>query len=152
MNIVYGDLTDSFRIKEITKNNFDLMIMGEIIEHINNPVSFLEKIHSNYNQNIRKILITAPNAFCYKNSDNSKRNLEVLNSDHRFWFTPYTIAKIAVQAGYTVSEFYFTDNINKKTGMKAKLLLFPWIQRKFTYYKLKKYPGLRSNIIMIVDF
>jgi hypothetical protein len=28
------------------------------------------------------------------------KNTEVINTDHRFFFTPYTIAKIAVDAGY----------------------------------------------------
>jgi len=150
-NIIYGDITNNKKITEIEGEKFDIMVMGEILEHIDNPVLFLNKIRDNYKTNISQILITVPNAFSYRNIKNLKKNFEQINSDHRYWFTPYTLAKIAIRAGYQISEFFFVDELQNKTGRKAKILVIPYIQRKLTYYKIRKYPAFRTNLVMIIN-
>jgi hypothetical protein len=35
--------------------------------------------------------------------------LEIINSDHRFWFTPYTIAKVLVSAGYNPEKITYAN-------------------------------------------
>ena len=35
--------------------------------------------------------------------------LEIINSDHRFWFTPYTITKVLVSAGYNPEKITYSN-------------------------------------------
>jgi hypothetical protein len=128
------------------------MVMGEILEHVDIPVLFLKQIRENYKKNISQILITVPNAFSYRNMKSIKENKEVINSDHRYWFTPYTLAKIVYLAGYTVDEFFFTDEMHNKTGLKSKLFVIPFLKKKLLFNKIKKYPALRINLVMIANF
>lgn len=150
-NIHYGDVTSEDKLELLSNNKYDVMVMGEILEHVDNPVQFLEKIRQNYTDNISELLITVPNAFDLDNFENVMEHQEVINSDHKYWFTPFTLAKIATNAGYSVSEFFFCDEeIETKIGLKAKLQVIPFIKRKWRQNKLRNFPGLRSCLVMII--
>ena len=98
-NIFYGDITVQPKIAEISNDKFDYTLLGEIMEHIGNPVYFLKSFLSNYKANAGQVIITVPNAFRIDNILNVLQAREANNSDHRFFFTPYTIAKVAWDAG-----------------------------------------------------
>lgn len=151
-NIFFGDVTAKDKIELISNETWDGMILGEILEHIDNPVEFLSAVRQNYKNNIRKLLITVPNAFCRLNFKNVKNHIELINSDHKYWFTPYTLAKIAYKSGFTVDNFCFTQEISKKIGMKARIKILPYIIRKIDYHNLLEHPALRSNLVMILNF
>ena len=151
-NIICADITQP-NLKEIGENKWDYLVIGEILEHIDNPVSFLRKIYENYKNNIGKIIITVPNAFSFTNLRHVKKGLEIINTDHRYWFTPYTIAKTGHQAGLIMEEFFFVqENVNTKIGIKSKVLVIPFIRRRYNQYLLKKHPGLREGILAIFKF
>jgi hypothetical protein len=99
-NMVAGDITAPEPITEISRQQFDVALFGEVVEHIPNPVEFLWRFRKTYWANFKKIVITVPNAFRAGNVLGIVRNTETINSDHRFFFTPYTISKCAVDAGY----------------------------------------------------
>ncbi|HKR87283.1 MAG TPA: methyltransferase domain-containing protein [Phenylobacterium sp.] len=99
-NMVAGDITSPDPIAEISREKFDVALFGEVVEHIPNPVEFLKRFRKTYCSNFKKIIITVPNAFRAGNVLGIARNIETINSDHRFFFTPYTISKVAVDAGY----------------------------------------------------
>jgi hypothetical protein len=98
-NIFYGDITNKQKIAEIENDVFDYAIFGEVVEHVGNPVHFLESFLSNYKENISQVIITVPNALRAGNIRNVFKTRETINSDHRFFFTPFTIAKLAWDAG-----------------------------------------------------
>ena len=128
-------------ILEIIKNNtWDYILLGEILEHINEPFNFLECIHKNYTGIVKKIIITIPNAFRLKNFKNNLKNKEEINSDHYFQFSPYTITKLLVNTGFNVTRINFEMNGNiNNSGPLNKILL-------------KKFPLLRDTIIISADF
>jgi hypothetical protein len=109
-NIVIADMMKG-GIPEIRNHQWDYAILGELLEHISNPTSFLESIRNSYEGCIDKIIITVPNAFTQSNFRNSNKNKEVINSDHKFWFTPYTLASVMSAAGITPEEIYFVNRI-----------------------------------------
>jgi hypothetical protein len=59
-------------------------------------------IKTNYGQYFDKILISVPNALSYNNFRNTFKGIEQLNTDHRYWFTPFTLSKIVNRAGYDI--------------------------------------------------
>jgi len=101
-NIFAGDITDTNKITSIVERQFDYAIFGEVLEHIGNPVSFLSSFVRLYRDNINAVVITVPNAFRAGNIRNVFRSRETINSDHRFFFTPYTLSKVASDAGLNV--------------------------------------------------
>lgn len=124
----------------ILDEKWDYLIMGELLEHIDNPVLFLSQIREKYGHVIDKVVITVPNAFRWVNIKKVFRNKEVINSDHRFWYTPYTLAKVCTNAGLEVEEFNFL--------LDYKMVWFSFITK--TIYKLR--PALLDNLSMIARF
>ena len=120
-NMVSGDITSSKNIEQIRCRRFDIALFGEVVEHISNPVSFLGRFRENYGDIVEKIVITVPNAFRGGNILGILKNIETINSDHRFFFTPYTIAKVAIDAGFSPSEIRMATF--KRTGRLKTLLL-----------------------------
>ena len=47
-NVLCADIIND-DIPSLKKEKWDYLIMGEILEHIDNPVSFLTKINEKYN-------------------------------------------------------------------------------------------------------
>lgn len=103
-NIFVGDITSEKNIEQISNDIFDIALFGEVLEHISNPVDFLSRFRKNYGDQFRSIVITVPNAFRAGNIKGIMKNTETINSDHRFFFTPYTIAKVALDAGFMPKE------------------------------------------------
>ena len=90
-----------------------------ILEHVGDPVSFLKGVKRNLGSNVERIIITVPNAYSAEHcSYVNGYGREVLNSDHKFWFTPYTLLKVMTEAGLTDLELFPADN-TRAHGNKA---------------------------------
>lgn len=124
----------------IAGDDWDYIILGEVVEHMDNPTEFLSAIHKHYQNNIKKIIITVPNAFALKNFKHAKKGQERINSDHRYWFTPFTACKLLTVSGYKVT------SLRSCGGNKDKFRSF------FKNVKLKKSPLLRNGLIIEADF
>ncbi|WP_162052403.1 methyltransferase domain-containing protein [Pontibacter pamirensis] len=137
--ILHNVVTDAPH-PSILETKWDYLILGEILEHVNNPTLLLQTIQEKYGSCIEKMIITVPNAFDYKNFYYSLSNIELINTDHRFWFTPYTLAKIAVEAGLKVDNFEYC---------------LPGELGKREYFKkffLERYPAFRETLLMTLKF
>lgn len=137
-NMIFGDIIKD-DITEITNTDkWDYIVLGEILEHINNPVNFLQTIREKYKNHINQILITVPNVLTLSSFKHLKNNFEVINSDHRYWFTPYTILKVLFEAGYNVSEIEFANRIplsyRKLIIRKIKNKLGIDVEYPFSYF------------------
>lgn len=120
-NIVCGDLTSTHKIAAVADRQFDYAVFGEVLEHIGNPVAFLTAFQRNYKTNVKNIIITVPNAFRAGNLKAIFKNREVINTDHRFFFTPYTIAKVVVDAGITPLRIMMAT-FSKKSSFQHTIL------------------------------
>jgi len=125
---------------EITEKKWDYMILGEILEHIDNPVAFLDEIHRKYSGVVKKMIISVPSAFRLINFKKTFKHIELINSDHRYWFTPYTLAKVCVLTGFKIDSFQMCK--------QSRLTRWSVINR----FLLKRYPALRDTLVMEVSF
>jgi hypothetical protein len=80
---------------------WNVMVLGEILEHIPDPVTFLKQIRHKYNGIVERLVISVPNALRFSNFLSSLRSYEAINTDHKYWFTPYTVASVVATAGLT---------------------------------------------------
>lgn len=120
-NIFVGDVTSAHVVEAIRSRQFDIALFGEVVEHISNPVAFLQRFRENYGDIVENIVITVPNALRAGNVKGAFRNTETINTDHRFFFTPYTIAKVAWDAGFTPEEILMAT-FAKAGWLKTSLL------------------------------
>ena len=89
---------------------WDYLVAGEIVEHLDNPVEFLRLLNERYKQRVDKIIITVPNAFRINNLTFSMKGQECINTDHRYWFTPYTICKVVHRANFVIEQLLYTGS------------------------------------------
>lgn len=123
----------------IFSEKWDYMLIPEVLEHVNNPVSFLEAIRKKYKGVVDKLVITVPNAFNRRIFVRAIKGIEVINTDHRYWFTPYTLAKVAMNAGLTVDKMMTCrGGIVKRRSFLSN-----------AYYR--KRPLLRGDIVMVTN-
>ncbi len=145
-NVDYEDILEGDIHPAIQCEQWDSMIMGEILEHIDNPVHFLSQIRKRYKPFVKELVITVPNALAISNTVNALKNTERINSDHRYWFSPYTLHKILDIAGFEPirHEFATYYPVSSK-GIKS-------VRNIFLKYLLKRNPVFRSDLIMISKF
>ncbi len=121
----------------INNSKWDYLLIPEVLEHINNPVSFLSAINSKYHQNIDRVVITVPNAFSKDINRLASKGYEGINTDHRYWFTPYTLSKVVTQAGIQIENI-----IMCKGGIVKQRSIF-----RNRYFR--RHPLMRGNIVLI---
>lgn len=141
-NIIELDMCNDPASPILVEKEWDYLIMGEILEHLDDPCSFLRSIKEKY-PSIKNVVITVPNAFSFQNMRQSLKSIELINSDHRFWFTPYTLAKLAQIAGWKATSFDFGTYINADF-FKGN------IKRRIIGRILRRYPHMRDSLIMIL--
>lgn len=148
-NCYYYDLFETNN-NDLENQVYDYVLLGELLEHITNPVMFLSLISQKF-KNAKKIVITVPNAFNSKNINNIKRGIEEINTDHKYWFTPYTISKVITEAGFNMNCLYFVDRSRISTCEKV-IKWYYLIQRKNPFTSKKWHIDKANGIVAIASF
>lgn len=147
----YNDILCADILKEDILLNqddiWDYILLGEMLEHVDNPVTFLSKIRNMYGQRINRIIITVPNIFNCYNANMINKGIEHINSDHRYWFTPYTILKILYQSGFEFENIYFTNLCRLKKYQYGIRRL-----RKILHLEYKYNATYYDQIIVVAKF
>jgi 2-polyprenyl-3-methyl-5-hydroxy-6-metoxy-1,4-benzoquinol methylase len=118
-NIVVADITRP-GIGEIAGRRWDCLLLADIIEHIDDPVRFLKAVAENYREHIGSVVITVPNAFGLNHMTTALGDgAESINRDHRYWFTPYTLCKVAYHAGLTPDNITMCANEYAAAALEA---------------------------------
>jgi hypothetical protein len=86
-------------LSPLCKIQWDLILCPEILEHITNHQQLLQNLHKLSNSDTI-LIITGPNAFQFANFVNSLRGFETINSDHKYWFTFYTLSRMLTANGW----------------------------------------------------
>jgi 2-polyprenyl-3-methyl-5-hydroxy-6-metoxy-1,4-benzoquinol methylase len=128
----FGDFyicNDIFKFLDNTNNKFDLIVVNEVIEHLENPKDFIQNLF--YKLEIGgKILFTTPNKSIFK-----QETIWATDSPpvHLHWFSEDTIKYMSNQIGFNYelvdfSDFYknrkFTLNLDKAKIIKKKKFIF----------------------------
>jgi hypothetical protein len=87
----------------------DLILAGEVIEHVDNPSSFLNYINSISSSNTR-LLITTPNAYSIKGFLRAILGREYCHPDHVLHFSEMTLKNLLIKHGWKIDivDFYFS--------------------------------------------
>lgn len=107
---------------------YDVVLMADVIEHVDDPVSFL-KFYSSFLTDTGIMLISTPNSNRSNNFINILfNNTYSVNPEHVFWFCPKTMAEVVERAKLTMADFhwaphYYTSKQVKGFYQKLKYML-----------------------------
>lgn len=124
--------------EEFTDRRWDYVILGEVLEHIDNPVEFLGMLREKLKGTSSKIIVTVPNAWDAHNLMRIEKGIEFINTDHRYWFTAYTLTKVLSRAGFSIQEVKYVQSFMPETW---------WLRRQ-----IRKFPLKRETILAIASF
>lgn len=101
-NIQLLDLEKPLKCEELSHLRavqWDVVLCPEVLEHITNHQQFLQNLH-HLSHCGTTLIITGPNAFHFANFINTLRGFEAVNSDHKYWFTFYTLSRMLATHGW----------------------------------------------------
>ena len=95
----------------------DLIVCGEVIEHLSNPGWFLTRLQRQYLG--VPLIVSVPNAFSQIAAAHVARGVENVNRDHVAWYSPMTLGTLLTRAGYVTGELFYYNG----TGPTAEGLI-----------------------------
>lgn len=110
-NLFWADLENLEQVE--LEESFDVIVAGEIIEHLNNPGLFLTGIQ-NFMTSETKLIITTVNAYCalrffIYGLRGKGGKVEPVHPDHVAYYSYKTLKLIIERSNLEVNEFYFYD-------------------------------------------
>lgn len=145
-DVYHADITKSFP-DELSDRNWDIVVMGEILEHVDNPVDFLSQLQQQLSHKASQLIITVPNSFNRLVMKDIQRNTEDINSDHMYHFTPYTLGRVLYKSGFSSPEFQFADRVALPCFQKITNTL-----KKLFRLKRQFKAGYFATLIAVTNF
>lgn len=108
-----SDMVKGFDLDDVSESELpivdgdppDLILCGEVLEHLSNPGFFLQRLKKQY-PNV-PVLITVPNAMSYGSLKYVTSGIENVNIDHVSWYSWRTLKTLLSRFGYEIREFYW---------------------------------------------
>jgi 2-polyprenyl-3-methyl-5-hydroxy-6-metoxy-1,4-benzoquinol methylase len=131
-NLFLGDVaTDAAlrqRIVTSVSGNADLIIAGEVLEHVRNAGGLLDGLREMAVATGADVVVTVPNALAFRAQLASiRRRIELVHEDHVAYYSPVTLANAVSRAGLQVDEMlgysYASDRVQSGPKRLARLLL-----------------------------
>lgn len=83
--------------------DIDVIVCGEVLEHLSNPGWFLERLHRQYPKT--PTIITVPNAYSHAGHVHMGKGVENVNADHCSWYSFRTLRTLLERYGYAGYRF-----------------------------------------------
>lgn len=122
-NMICVDIEkDDRSIREILRGGvtYDYLVMGEMLEHVDNPVKFLETVNATFQGRCQKVIITVPNALSIFNFFTALKGCEANNTDHRYTFTPYTLCHVVYRAGMMPEKMVYAETYGNRIAQALR--------------------------------
>ena len=103
--VVAFDLDDISMSDVPGRSDVDVVLCGEVLEHLTNPGWFLERLRHKCRS--ASFLFTVPNAFSSAGARHLLRGNENVNIDHVCWYSPRTIRTLLERYAFEIREFYY---------------------------------------------
>ncbi|MCA9317350.1 MAG: methyltransferase domain-containing protein, partial [Planctomycetes bacterium] len=119
----------------------DVVLLPDVLEHIPAPVEFLAALRRSFSMPAPRLVLTVPSATTLDGTVRAMRASEWVNSDHYAAYTPYTLARVLVRAGWVPQDLFFLDYSlpPRATGVRTFV----------RGYMLRRFPLLRDTIAVV---
>ena len=101
-NIKYGNIEV---YTDYPDQKFDVIIAGEILEHLSNPGKALDCLHSIATAKTQ-LIITVPNAYSLKGFLRAVAKHELVHQDHTSFYSLYTLKNLLYRHGFQVNNCF----------------------------------------------
>ena len=101
-NLYLADIEDLSTVPELNGHSFDLILLSEVMEHLDNPGQFLQGARFLFGPDT-ELLITVPNATSLANLLMNWQLKELVHPDHNYWFSLHTLTTLLGKFGYRVT-------------------------------------------------
>jgi 2-polyprenyl-3-methyl-5-hydroxy-6-metoxy-1,4-benzoquinol methylase len=113
---------------------FDRVVLGDVIEHVDNPVALL-RFAARHLAGNGQIVCTTPNPVFYENIVSVLRNgMLIANAEHISWITPSNAMELASRAGLSLKRVHHYTGAGNSGFRKACVSLLKalgWIKYEF---------------------
>lgn len=109
-NIYIADVNEPGWAATIPPREYDLVVCGEVLEHLGNPEGFLLEIRSQIKPSA-EVLITVPNALSHNGLKHAQKGIEHVNIDHVAWYSWRTLKTLVERCGYEVIDFKWYNGV-----------------------------------------
>lgn len=116
-NLVLGNIEQIDEIEKLKGHNFDIILLTEVLEHLNNPGLFLQRIKKLFDSDTTMI-ITVPNGLRLTGLMRQIKGYEFVHPDHNYWFSYKTIKTLMEKNGYNVDEMLTYSFFNSQLTVK----------------------------------
>lgn len=98
---VFGIDLDDFHAELPQLPDVEIVICGEVIEHLSNPGWLLKRLKEAYRC---PVIITVPNAHADSGRHWLERGIDCVNRDHVAWYSHRTLQTLLEREGYEIKE------------------------------------------------
>ena len=105
-HLIAGDICEPPILAQLSGQPFDLILATEVIEHLPNPVQFLQAARHLLTPGQTELIITVPNAFRIETLLWLLRGIEYVHPDHNYWFSYVTATNLLRKSGLQVTEVF----------------------------------------------
>lgn len=123
---------------ELLKKKYEVVLMSDVIEHVDNPVEFL-RFYASFLREGGIMCISTPNS---NRADNFIQilfsNNYSVNPEHVFWFCPRTFSEVVRRADLRIIDFFWAGHYFSYSQVKG-------VYAKFKLRLIRILNGMRSN-------
>jgi SAM-dependent methyltransferase len=101
-HLYLADIEDLSTVPQLKGQSFDLILLSEVMEHLDNPGRFLQGARFLFGPET-ELLITVPNATSLANWMMNWDAKELVHPDHNYWFSLHTLTALLGKFGYQVT-------------------------------------------------
>jgi hypothetical protein len=118
-----GDITDPEPLVSALERTPDVVVIGELIEHLENPLQFLKRLAGIERLAGKTLILSTPNATALHNVLIGLAQRESTHRDHLCIFSYKTLATLCTRAGFfewEITPYYsrFTEMLQRHSGLR----------------------------------
>lgn len=142
-----ADLEDAGAVAALGLAPADVVVAGELLEHLDLPGAFLEAVKSLVAPG-GALLITTPNAHSLTNVLGAIAGRELVNADHVSWLSWRTLETLLSRHGWRLESLSFYRFPRVESGARAPRMLFNGYQVIATpFFRLR--PNLADGLFVV---
>lgn len=123
--VIEGDIMNG-QLGDSLPRNFEIVLLGEILEHLKNPHQAVENLHNNFSAGTI-LVVTTPNYSSLGYFSAALHNTEMIHPDHYWYFSPITVLKIFPADKFELVDFNFGMYFQKSKKINFVLRRFPFL-------------------------
>lgn len=128
----------------------DIIIAGEILEHLSCPGKFLENIHDFMLSKNASMALSVPNAFNVRNMFGIWDGKEYVHPDHNYYFSYATIKNFCNKYKLSIDKVYVYYLHPGIVRGKALIPVRQYFRKLFCNYTVRKAPFFADGIVVVL--